>query len=98
MPAFLPDGRHFLFASPNAPSSNHAAIRLGALDSLESRILLEADSNAVYASGRLLFPRESAPMAQPSDPDRLALGGEAVPVAEHVRPRGPSAFDVKRAN
>jgi hypothetical protein len=42
--------------------------------------LLETDSNAIYASGYLLYLRESNLMAQPFDPKRLATSGDAVPI------------------
>ena len=84
-PWFLPDGRHFLFVTLTAGPTGHYQIRIGSLDSLESKALLEADSTAIYSERRLLFVRESTLMAQPFDPDRLATNGEAVPVAEHVR-------------
>jgi Tol biopolymer transport system component len=88
-PWFLPDGCHFLFAAGDN-LAEHRAIRIGSLDSLESRVLLEADSNAIYAQGYLLFLRETTLMAQPFDAKRLALTGEAAPLAEHVR-RVPTA-------
>ena len=82
-PWFLPDGRHFVF-SAGSSGSDHMAIRIGSLDSLESKVLLEADSNAIYAQGYLLFLRETTLMAQPFDAKRLTLTGEAAPVAEQV--------------
>jgi Tol biopolymer transport system component len=93
-PWFLPDGRHFLFgagrANPgpvldaSAGGGDPEAIRIGSLDSLDSKVLLEADSNAIYSQGYLLFLRERTLMAQPFDAKRLALTGEAVPLAEEV--------------
>jgi serine/threonine protein kinase len=86
-PWFLPDGRHFLFgAGMNTGTRDHpVAIRIGSLDSLDSKVLLEADSNAIYAQGYLLFLRETTLMAQPFDAKRLALTGEAAPLAEQVQ-------------
>jgi serine/threonine protein kinase len=80
-PSFLPDGVHFLFmASVKGPRKR---IRLGSLDSSGSVVLLEADSNAIYSSGYLLFARgESTLMARPFDLQHLALTGDARPVAE----------------
>jgi eukaryotic-like serine/threonine-protein kinase len=82
-PWFLPDGRHFLYAATVNPS-NDATICVGSLDSREARIVAEANSNAVYASGHLLFLRKNTLMAQPFDEKRLTTAGEAVPVAEDV--------------
>jgi serine/threonine protein kinase len=80
-PSFLPDGVHFLFmASAKGPRKR---IRLGSLDSSGSVVLLEADSNAIYSSGYLLFAfGESTLMARPFDLQHLALSGDARPVAE----------------
>jgi eukaryotic-like serine/threonine-protein kinase len=82
-PWFLPDGRHFLFSSLIA-GSDHVDIRIGSLDSLDSKVLLEANSNAVYAAGRLLYLQAPNLMAQPFDPKRLATTGDAVPIAGKV--------------
>ncbi len=80
-PSFLPDGVHFLFmASVKGPRKR---IRLGSLDSPDSVVLLEADSNAIYSSGYLLFARgETTLMARPFDLRHLELTGDARPVAE----------------
>jgi hypothetical protein len=82
-PWFLADGRHFLYVALIG-SQTHTNLRIGSLDSTETKPLLEADSNAVYASGHLLYLRESNLMAQPFDPKRLATTGDAVLIAEQV--------------
>jgi eukaryotic-like serine/threonine-protein kinase len=82
-PWFLPDGRHFLYATTVNPS-NDATIYVGSLDSREARIVAQANSNAVYGSGHLLFLRKNTLMAQPFDAKRLTTTGEAVPVAEQI--------------
>jgi Tol biopolymer transport system component/predicted Ser/Thr protein kinase len=91
-PWFLPDGRHFLVAAPVSAGSNHVRILGGALDSQDVKTILEADSNAVYASGSLLYVRESTLMSQPFDPKSLVTTGPAIPVAENVRTRGGNAL------
>jgi Tol biopolymer transport system component len=83
-PWFLPDGRHFLFAA-GLSGVNRKAIRVGSLGTLESAKLLEADSDAIYSAGYLLFLRGTTLMAQPFDARRLALSGEALPVVERVQ-------------
>jgi hypothetical protein len=82
-PWFLPDGRHFLYAS-QANNSDHVTIRTGSLDSAETQVLLEANSQAAYAEGHILYLRDSTLMAQPFDAGRRATTGDAVPVAEKV--------------
>ena len=59
-------------------------LRVGALSSTTSNVVGEADSNAVYSQGQLLFLRENSLMTQPFDLKSLLTTGEAVPVAEHV--------------
>ena len=80
-PFFLPDGRHFLYAAAGGPTSG---VYVGSLDSPDRTRLLDSFANAQYASGFLVFPRAGTLMAQPFDATRLALSGEATPVAEQV--------------
>jgi eukaryotic-like serine/threonine-protein kinase len=92
-PAFLPDGRHFLFWV-HAPRSS---LRIGSIESSETTHLFESDSRAAYASGYVFFIRQSALFAQPFDPARRETTGEPVRVAEDVRTfplNGRSAFSV----
>ena len=92
-PAFLPDGRHFLFwgGNPDAPNAPNTGIFLGALDSTEAKFLVQADSNALYAPpGYLLYLRGETLMAQPFDAGSLKLNGDAFPLAEHVP--SPAAY------
>lgn len=92
-PRFLPDGRRFLyFARGLAP--DRSAILLGSLDDGEGRELLRASSQADYASGKLLFVRESVLVAQPFDAAEGTLSGEAVPLAEDVLVIGGAASAV----
>jgi len=91
-PVFLPDGRHFLYvARGNTTDLNEArAVYAGSLGPAEEpRVVLQGGgSNAQYASGYLLFLRDTTLMAQPFDADRLELGGEAVPLAEQLQVGG----------
>ena len=83
-PFFLPDGRHFLYTASRA--NRELSIYVGSLDSADRKLLLAADSNnAVYSQGHLLFLRETTLMAQPFDPQRLELTGEAFPIAEQIQ-------------
>jgi eukaryotic-like serine/threonine-protein kinase len=81
--SFLPDGRHFVFLAPDA-SGARTDIYAGELGSKETKRLFPSPSAAVYASGHLLFLRESSLMAVPFDPDRLATTGDPVRIAEQV--------------
>jgi Tol biopolymer transport system component len=90
-PAFLPDGRHFLFWV-QAPKPS---IRVGSIDSPGTKELFASDSRAVYASGYVFFVRQSTLFAQAFDSTRLETTGEPLLVAEDVRTfplNGRSAF------
>ncbi|HKF42440.1 MAG TPA: protein kinase [Thermoanaerobaculia bacterium] len=84
-PAFLPDGRHFVFAATNLDPEK-TSVMLGSLDTKEVRRLFLADSSAFYAEpGYLLFGRDSALFAWRFDPHKLQLVGEPVPAFDQVR-------------
>jgi serine/threonine protein kinase len=83
-PWFLPDGRHYLMEA-QTPNQNENKILLGSTDSSEVIPLLDANSNAVYSAGHVLYLRQSTLMAQPFDLDHLAVTGEAVPIADGVQ-------------
>ncbi len=85
-PWFLPDGEHFLFVS--WPGAGRATLKLGSLSSTKSTVVGNAESNAIYASGRLLYLRGNALVAQPFDVGSLRTTGEAVPIAEPVQRLG----------
>src|SRR5262245_19783865 len=79
LPQFLPDGRHFLFFSPNSTASTVFA---GDLNGSEPRRLLEADTAATYVpSGHVVFGRGGTLFAQVFDADRLVLIGSPFRVA-----------------
>jgi Tol biopolymer transport system component len=83
-PRFLPDGRHFLYLA-YGPQRESAGIYVGALDSNQTKLLVNADASAAYAPpGYLVFLRDRTLMAQGFDADRLELKGEPFPVAEQV--------------
>ncbi len=82
-PWFLPDGRHFIFFV-HSKTSDHSGIALGSLESRQHRFLFPNYSNAVYASGYLVFVRGGYLMAQKFDSGRGELAGEAAPIAEQA--------------
>jgi Tol biopolymer transport system component/DNA-binding winged helix-turn-helix (wHTH) protein len=84
-PWFLPDGRHFLYgALRRRTPPRDITIRVGSLDSTESKVLLQSDSNAIYARGRLLYIRNGTLLAQRFDPHTLMFAGNALPAAAPV--------------
>jgi Tol biopolymer transport system component len=84
-PAFLPDGRHFVFLARNIDPEK-TTVMVGSLDGKDVRPLFHADSAAIYTDpGYLLFARDNALFAWRFDPQRLELSGIAAPVVEGVR-------------
>ncbi len=86
-PWFLPDGRHFLYlaGNPFTPEESPTnSIMVGSLDSKETKFLFHSHSNAIFASGYILFLRQNTLMAWPFDPKRLEFTGDAVPIADQV--------------
>jgi eukaryotic-like serine/threonine-protein kinase len=97
-PSFLPDGQHFLFLSVPAEASS-AAIYAGSLVSSDATRLFAAQSNAVYAEpGYLLYHREGTLYAQPFNPSKLAINGDAVRLADKLPydASGAAAFSASR--
>ena len=91
LPAFLPDGRHFIYST--APQG----LRVASLDGGPSIQVLDVRSMAAYASpGFLLYHREGALFAHAFDAKRLQLAGEPVRVADGVAfsEIGRAAFSV----
>jgi dipeptidyl aminopeptidase/acylaminoacyl peptidase len=85
-PHFLPDGRRFLFRRRGEVGQFQQPIYAASLGSTARTRVLESDSGDFYYSqGHLLFLRQTTLMAQPFELERLALTGEAVPVAERIR-------------
>ena len=84
-PWFLPDGRRFLYLArfPDGAESGQA-IMVGSLDGEPAVEIGRSPAAAAYASGYLLYLRESTLMARAFDPSSLEFGGEAVPVVEQV--------------
>jgi eukaryotic-like serine/threonine-protein kinase len=84
-PWFLPDGKHFLYLGANHqnPTGGENGIYVGSLDGAPPRLLVQATSNAIYASGHMLFNRDRTLMAQQMSEGGI-LAGEPVAVAENV--------------
>ncbi len=92
-PFFLPDGKHFLYFAAGSTSGgpdDPNGVYVGTLDSSERKLLFPGGSNAKYAQGYLIFPRERVLVAQRFDPGRLELSGDAVPIADQISVGGLS--------
>jgi eukaryotic-like serine/threonine-protein kinase len=90
-PTFLPDGKHFLYWARSSKGPHEDVIYIGELGSAKTKMLMQSDSIATYASGYLLFLRDQALMAQPFDLKRLELSGDPVLVAQQVGFNGATA-------
>ncbi len=92
-PIFLPDGSHFLYLARGAAvggsgtgaTGGTEGIYAGSLDGKENKLVVREVSSVGYASGHLLFVREGTLMAQAFDSKRLAVTGDAFPIAEQVQ-------------
>ena len=82
-PHALPDGQNVLYLSWHGLPSN-AEIRVVNVATGESRLVLIANSNPVYANGILFYSRESALMGQKFDLGTLSVSGEPFAVQDDV--------------
>jgi serine/threonine protein kinase len=80
LPAFLPDGRHFLYESVG--SGSQTSIWMGSLGSDERKLVLKDAYYPQFASGHLLFERDNRVFAQPFDAATGKLTGDAVALAD----------------
>jgi DNA-binding winged helix-turn-helix (wHTH) protein/dipeptidyl aminopeptidase/acylaminoacyl peptidase len=83
-PAFLPDGRHFLYTVVSG-GSDSAGVYIGELGTTKRQRLIDVMSSCVYAApGFLLYARFATLYAQPFDEASLRLAGSPVPIADGV--------------
>ena len=84
-PRFLPDGKHFLYIarSQKTGSEGHPVLA-ASLEGGAEKVLVRSPAAAMYASGHLLYLRETTLMSRPFDAARLAFTGEASPAAEKI--------------
>ena len=90
-PFFLPDGKHFLYASGE---TGDMQIRLGSLDTpaAPGQVVVRASSSAVFSRGQLLFLRGDTLMAQAFDLQTFTVSGDVTPIAEAI----PTVFVTSR--
>jgi len=87
-PAFLPDGRHFLYfgIGTRTGALEPRGVFIGSLDTAEpARLLLSDVTQARYASGHILFVQSGTLLAQPFDTDSQLLRGAPFPLVEDVK-------------
>src|SRR5262249_46634395 len=77
------DNRNFVFLADAERAEDHN-IRLGTLDSQDTRILFPAISRVAYANGYLLFVNQGSLVAEPFDSSSLKLGNESFTLGQQV--------------
>ena len=81
-PHFLPDGRRFLYLTNLPPGAGNRELRVGSLDSKETRSVGSIPSRVEYvAPGYLLYVRDGALFAQPFDERTARIHGEPRTIA-----------------
>jgi Tol biopolymer transport system component len=89
-PAFLPDGRHFLYNLGPALGTGSAegtqlGTYVGSLDGADRPFLIAESSNVAYASpGYLVYVKNRTLQAQPFDAKGLRVTGPAIQMADSV--------------
>ncbi len=83
-PFFLPDGRHYFYTKLDDDTRLAESLFLGSLDSPDTRRVVATTSSGAYASGHLLFRRNTTLLAQPFDLAALQLAGTPTAIAENV--------------
>lgn len=84
-PSFLPDGRHFLYATRSALQQNWG-VSIASLDSPRGAALIERTEWVAQGvnPGYVLFSRAGTLMRQSFDLHRLALDGEPIAIATGI--------------
>ena len=86
-PFILPDGKHFLYVAVNhnVPNSPETAVWVATLDGKENRLLFKNLSNAIYASGYLLYQHDNSLIARAFDPGAAKFTGEPQTLSDTVQ-------------
>jgi Tol biopolymer transport system component len=91
-PAFLPDGKHFMFFV-QTEATETTGVYTGALDSSEYRLLFPSETNALYSglpdgqsqkNGYLLYIGNRKLMGQAFNAAHLSIVGEPVTLADDI--------------
>jgi Tol biopolymer transport system component len=82
-PQFLPDGKHFVFASLG--NQGGQGLYLASLDSTQIQRLFDADSQAIFVPpGYLIFMRQGILLQQQFDLSTFRPSGEPIAIAENI--------------
>jgi Tol biopolymer transport system component len=89
-PAFLPDGKHFLFLADANRTDAHE-LKVGSLDGGVKTLFSRAITNAIYVTpGFLMYIRDGALVAHAFDAKQLALIGEAKIISSDIVENTPN--------
>jgi serine/threonine protein kinase len=98
-PRYLSDGKRFLYLA-RSRQAEYTGVYVRSLERDDHQLVIRSPAHAEYVSpGWLVFVRESLLVAQRFDLSRLALQGEAVPIAAGVgvnTDNGGAGFSVSR--
>jgi serine/threonine protein kinase len=83
-PFFLPDGKHFLFFATNHSGNSEQGVYFGNLADGSFKHVLDTDSDALYASGYLLYHVQSQLLGVKFDVDSGTASGEPSTLASFV--------------
>ncbi len=87
-PWFLPDGNHFLFLSPTDSTNRSGGryrLKVGSLDSKETRSLFDVDARVEYApQGYIIYVKDGIVLARAFDDKNLEVTGEPIPLIQDV--------------
>jgi serine/threonine protein kinase/Tol biopolymer transport system component len=82
-PSFLPDGKHLLFLA-RAPHNPESTISVADIDGSNQKVLFPSQFSVHYVDGFVLTLANGILSAQPFDPQKLTLTGDAIPIAQGV--------------
>jgi Tol biopolymer transport system component len=97
-PAFLPDGKHFLYVQRSGKDTA-GSVYAGSLDGGTPRQILPVGSNVAYSDGYLFYAQEGTLTAQQFDAAQLRFEGKPIPIAANVNyynPRDVAFFGVSQ--
>jgi serine/threonine protein kinase len=88
-PFFLPDGKHFLYVSMDlgegtSDSRSDYQAWVGSLDGQSVELPLRGTSNIIYASGYIVYLRQSTLIAQAFDPESFEISGDPIPIRTSI--------------
>jgi len=82
-PAFLPDGKHFLFTQ-QVVGGESGELYAGSVDGGDPKLTVRGVSNAFYVQGYVLYLKDRNLLAQHFDTGSLTVSGNPVPITENV--------------